>query len=69
MARAFGRAVATRREALGWSQQRLADIMGLKDAREISLMEVGRRSLQQRSMQRLADALCCDIEIKLVERE
>ena len=64
-AQLFGQAVAARRKRLGLTQPDLAARLGLHDWVEISRIENGHRSLQQRTMQKIADALGCEIEITL----
>lgn len=55
----FGRRVRARREQLGYSQEKLADIAGLHWT-FVGQVERGRRNLSLHNILKLADALDCD---------
>jgi transcriptional regulator with XRE-family HTH domain len=55
--RSIGARVRDRREAHGWTGQRLADEAGLKDKGRVSLLESGRQIPEEESLRRVAAAL------------
>lgn len=60
--------IAAARRYRGYTQAVLADMMKAAQ-NDISTLESGKRNLQLSTLQRVADALEMDVEIRLVPRE
>ena len=63
----MGRYLLERRLASGLSQQRLADLIGSTQP-AIARLEAGGVAIGLRSLERIADALGYDLDVKLVDR-
>lgn len=65
----FGELVRDRRKQLGLTQAELGELIGLSAHAEVSNIEHERRNLTEKSMRRIADALGCELIIKLEAKE
>lgn len=63
--RLIGFRVKAAREAAGWTQERLAELLGLNDRQSVSDLENGKRRLQPDELVLLSDALGRDLEFFL----
>lgn len=63
--RLIGYRVKAAREAAGWNQERLAEVLGLKDRQSVSDIENGKRRLQADELVTLSDVLDRDVEFFL----
>ena len=63
--RLIGFRIKSAREAAGWTQERLAELLGLNDRQSVSDLENGKRRLQADELVLLSDALGRDLEFFL----
>ena len=64
----IGKKVRLRREELGLTQQQLADKMGYKSKSTINKIELDINDVSQKNLEKLANALECDVMYLLSER-